>query len=175
MCWDQEPNLNSPSLISSYQAAYNDMASVRAGAGSAGTNVKIWPVLNAYGQYYNGFPNPTTFLTGLTIDGVGWDCYKVSSFGSSWTFSSTYYTLISSVQASLGVPWSIPEAGLQLASGQSVGDLIATWTAWLNTCVNDPNFAWMNYWMDGYDSPNQRARWLYDNPSAMSVLQEIVG
>lgn len=182
VCFFNEPEpqfLNGSLTIAGYQDTWQSMQALRAASGGDGTLCNFIVCCENY-QEQDASPGVkwTTFLPGLAslgvdLQAVGWDVYDSLNQRSTWSFAN-YLPQIQASAAFFEVPWALMEYGLQVSTasaGDTVSAAIGRMSAMTELAAADPNFLYANYWLDD----DQYGFLLLQNPSAMAVLQELVG
>jgi hypothetical protein len=156
-----------------YQAAYNAMARLRA-AHPNGAQCLIRPIFTAFQQFDTNTSGVhwQDYWTGLDIDAIGFDLYDANWHPSTWTFD-TYHPQIVAASNALGVPWSLPETGMELSNDgvDTVAKMAARMQHLIDVASADPQFLGMSYWL-------QEGRWgstLTSNPTVLSIYKTAMG
>lgn len=158
-----------------YRGTYDTMSKLRA-AHTNGGQCLIMPVFMSFQQFDDNTSGVRwqDWWTGLNIDGFGLDLYDANNRDSTWSFD-TYHPKIVAISKALGVPWAIPEFGMELSTEPGANDTVAKMAARMqhviDVCSADSQFLWLSYWF-------QQTRWggtITNNPTVKTIYKTAMG
>lgn len=138
--------------VAAYRATWVRLDALRK-AHPSGSLVRLVPIMNAYvvqdqaaAAVAGGF-DTVTLCKGLPIDVIGYDMYDNRWRPAAWD-PTKYLGGAAQAAATLGVPWCVPEFGMQVSNKSSDNEAgrAARMQAVINYCKASPTFKWLNYW-----------------------------